>query len=131
MIDWMPLEESIPLNLKNALSLTLNFIELNINVVISYPLSKMEYEYFNRNLPLHIDRFYFTLSPRIDYALSNRGTRGLTEWEIERIKYHYKTGINNPGAGIVIDNTMHTPEETLSEILYYIEQRDIRREMED
>jgi uridine kinase len=131
MINWMPLEESIPLNLKNALSLTLNFIERNINVIISYPLSKMEYEFFNKSLPLEVERFYFTLSPRIDYVLKNRGTRELTEWEIERIKYHYKTDVNNPGAGIVIDNTLHTPEETVNEMLYYIEQRDIRRDMED
>ncbi len=131
MVEWMPLEESIPLNLKNTLSLTVNFIAENINVIISYPLSKQEYEYFNKNLPLEVERFFFTLGPRLDYALTNRGTRKLTEWETERIKYHYKTGVNNPGFGITIDNTMHTPEETMNEILYYIEQRDIRRDMED
>lgn len=131
MIDWMPLEKSIPLNLKNTLSLTLNFIEKKINIVITYPLSKPEYEVFNKNLPLDIDRFFFTLNPRLDRALTNRGTRELSEWEVERIKYHYQTGVNNPGFGITIDNTMHTPEETLNELLYYIEQRDIRRNMED
>jgi len=131
MIDWMPLEEVIPLILQNALSITKNFIEKNISVIISYPLSRSEYEFFNRNLPEDIDRFFFTLNPKLEYALTNRGTRELTEWEIERIKYHYKSGINNPGFGITIDNTIQTPEETLNEILYYIEQRDIRRDMED
>lgn len=131
MIDWLPLEESIPINLENTLSLTLNFIEKDFNVIISYPLSKKEYEYFNKNLPLEVERFFFTLNPRLDYALSNRGERELNEWEVERIRYHYKTCVNNPGFGITIDNTMHTPEETVSEMLYYIEQRDIRRDMED
>ncbi len=131
MIDFMPLEESIPLNLKNTLSLTLNFIKEDINVIITYPLSKTEYEFFNQNLPLEVQRFFFTLNPRLDHALTDRGTRELTKWEVERIKYHYQTGVNNPGFGITIDNTMQSPEETVSEMLYYIEQREIRYKMED
>lgn len=131
MVSWLPLEESIPLNLKNALSLTQNFIEENMNVIITYPLSRDEYEYFNKHLPLDVQRFFFTLNPRIDHALSNRGSRELTEWEIERIKYLYNIRVNDPGFGITIDNTMQTPEETLSDILYYIEQREIRYKMED
>lgn len=127
----MPIEDAIPLNLKNTLSLTLNFLAQDINVIITYPLSKTEYEFFNQNLPLEVQRFFFTLNPRLDHALSNRGSRKLTEWEIERIKYHYSTGINNPGFGITIDNTMQSPEETLGDMLYYIEQREIRYKMED
>ncbi len=131
MYDWIPLEEAIPLNLKNALSLTLNFLKEEMHVIISYPLSRDEYEFFNRHLPADVQRFFFTLNPRLDHALTNRGTRELSVWEIERIKYHYTTGVNNPGFGITIDNTMQSPEETLSDILYYIEQREIRYKMED
>ena len=103
MVEWMPLDDAIPLNLKNALALTNNFIEEDLDVIISYPLSKAEYEYFNQSLPLDIQRFFFTLNPRLDHALTNRGSRELTGWEIERIKYHYETGINDPGFGIVLD----------------------------
>jgi len=131
MYDWMPLEEAIPLNLKNTLSLTLNLLNEIFNVIISYPLRRDEYEFFNQHLPADVQRFFFTLNPRIDHALSNRGSRELTKWEIERIKFHYETGVNNPGFGITIDNTMQSPEETLSDILYYIEQREIRYKMED
>ena len=131
MVDWMPLEESIPLNLKNTLSLTINFLKEEMNVIISYPLSRDEYEFFNKHLPADVQRFFFTLNPRIDHALSNRGSRELTDWEIERIKHHYTMGVNDPGFGITIDNTMQSPEETLSDILYYIEQREIRYKMED
>jgi len=131
MYDWMPLEEAIPLNLKNTLTLTINLLNENFNVIISYPLSRDEYEFFNRHLPADVQRFFFTLNPRIDHALSNRGARELTKWEIERIKFHYETSVNNPGFGITIDNTMQSPEETLSDILYYIEQREIRYKMED
>ena len=131
MIDWMPLENAIPLNLKNTLSITLNFIKEDINVIITYPISKSEYEFFNKNLPLEIERFFFTLNPMFYYALTNRGSRELTLWEVERIKYHYQTGINNPDFGITIDNTMQQPEETVSDMFYYIEQREIRYKMED
>ena len=131
MYHWMPLDEAIPLNLKNTLSLTMNLIKEDMNVIISYPLSRNEYEFFNKHLPLEVQRFFFTLNPRLDYALTNRGSRELIEWETERIKHHYSTGVNNPGFGITIDNTMQTPEETLSDILYYIEQREIRYKMED
>ena len=131
MYGWMPLEEAIPLNLKNTLSLTLNLIAENMNMIITYPLSKDEYEFFNQNLPLDVQRFFFTLNPSLDTALQNRGSRELTEWEKERIKFHYSTGINNPGFGITLDTTMHTPQDSINDILYYIEQREIRYKMED
>jgi hypothetical protein len=44
----------------------------------------------------------------------------LDEWEKERIKYHYKININNPGFGNVIDNSNQTPEETANQILKLI-----------
>lgn len=131
MYGWMPLEDAIPLNLQNTLSLTLNLIKEDIDVIITYPLNKNEYEFFNKNLPLEVDRFFFTLNPMLEYALTNRGSRELSELEIERVKHHYQTGINNPDFGIIIDNSAHTPLDTMNEILYYIEQRNIRREMED
>ncbi len=129
--DWLELKEAIPLNLKNTLCITMNLIEENMNVIITYPLRKNEYEFFNRNLPLDVQRFFFTLNPAIKTALSNRGSRELTKQEKERIKYHYSTGVNNPGFGITLDTTMHTPHDTINEILYYIEQREIRYKMED
>lgn len=131
MYYWLPLEEAIPLNLKNTLSITLNLLKENMNVIITYPLSKEEYEFFNRHLPDTEQRFFFTLDPSIEKALKNRGSRELTEWEKERIKFHYSTGLNNPGFGITLDTSMHTPIDTVNEILYYIEQREIRYRMED
>lgn len=45
-IDWMPLEQSIPIDLKNTLSITKNFINYNLNVIIVTPLSKNKFEFF-------------------------------------------------------------------------------------
>ncbi len=117
-IRWMPLDEAIPLNLRNAVAVTLNFVAYGLNGVLSYPLSPANHEYLMRELtslgvPIHC----FTLNPDLAAALTDRGTRALTEWEMERIPYHYETGINSPPFGIVIDNTRQMPEETAREIV--------------
>ena len=39
-IDWMPLEQSIPINLKNAASIINNFHSEGLIVISTYPLSE-------------------------------------------------------------------------------------------
>ena len=117
-IRCLPLEESIPLNLKNAVAVTQNFVAYGLNVVLSYPLSQEDYDYLMRDLkPLGVPIYCVTLNPDLAVALTNRGTRELTEWERQRIPYHYETGINSPPFGIVLDNTRLTPEETARQII--------------
>jgi hypothetical protein len=123
-IGWMPLAESIPLNLENAVAVTQNFIAYGLNVVLSYPLPQDDYDYLMRELePLGAPIHCVTLNPDLAVALTNRGTRELTEWELRRIPYHYETGINNPPFGIVINNTRLTPEEAAREILAFVSPR--------
>ena len=113
-IDWMPLDKSIPINLENAVAVTKVFVKNNLNVIIPYPLDKENYNYLVSELDgLHV----FTLSPRLEVALQDRGSRKLTQWEKERIKYHYSIGINNPDFGIIIDNSDETEEQTANKIL--------------
>ena len=120
-INWMPINEAIPINLKNAIGVIKNFIEVNINVVVPYPLSKNDYEYFKDNLKESGEQIYtFTLSPKLEVALTNRGSRELDDWERERIKYHYKIGIQRPNFGVVIDNSDESPAETAEKILKII-----------
>ena len=117
-IRWMPLDEAIPINLRNAVAVARNFVACGLNVVLSYPLPQDDYEYLMRELePLNVPIHCVTLNPDLAAALTDRGTRELTEWELKRIPYHYETAINNPPFGIVIDNTRQTPEETAREIL--------------
>ncbi len=118
MISWMPLEDSVQLNLKNAVSLIKNFVSEGLNVVVPYPLSGKNYSFLISELdslttPIHA----VTLSPSLEVALSNRGARRLSEAEKERIKYHYKTDIAQPVFGIIIDNSHQAPEETVRDIL--------------
>ena len=117
-ISWMPLEDSIGINLENTCSLIRNFVRHDINVVIPYPLSQRNYE-FVINLLNNIDAqmYFFTLDPTLKIAMSNRGKRKLTTYEVERINYHYKIGIHKPSFGTIINNTNETPEETVKKII--------------
>lgn len=117
-VDWMSLEESISLNLKNTVSLIKNFVDAGLNVVIPYPLSQKNYDYFVKNLKkINTKISVFTLAPKLEKVLLNRGNRELDQWEINRIKHHYEIGIHNPKFGKIIDNSDQTPEETLKIIL--------------
>jgi len=118
MIEWMPIDEAIPLNLENALTVVRNFLNRGLNVIVPYPLSQKNYDYFVAGLKdLDIETHFFTLAPKLEKTLTNRGTRELTDWERQRIQHHYDVGIHKPNFGEIIDNTNQTPEETVKLIL--------------
>lgn len=115
-IYWMPLDKSIPINLEGACLLIKNFNKYGLNVIIPYPLSQNNYEFVINDLKDLKNMHFMTLNPDIDEVLKKRG-RDLSDKELDRIKYHYEIGINNPKFGTIIDNTKQTPEETADEIL--------------
>ena len=118
MISWMPIDDAIPLNLENAVSVITNFAKRNLNVIIPYPLSQKNYDFLMENLKdLNAGTRVFTLAPQLEKVLTNRGTRELDDWERERIKHHYTIGIPNPSFGEILDNSDQTPEETAKYIL--------------
>jgi len=118
MIEWMPIDKAVPINLENAVSVIKNFVHSGIDVIVPYPLSQKNHEYMVENLKdLKIKIYLFTLAPKIEKTLTNRGTRELNDWERERIKHHYNIGIHNPNFGEIIDNSTQTPEETAEIIL--------------
>jgi hypothetical protein len=120
-IEWMPIEESIPLNIQNIISLAQNFAQEGLNVIISYPVSNQNYARISSALkpfgPIHA----FTLNPKIEIATSNRGTRELKSWEVDQIKKSYMEGLNKPEYGTIIDNSEQTPEQTAKIILSAIQ----------
>lgn len=118
MIDWMPIDQAVPINIENAVAVIRNFTKHGISCIVPYPLSQKNYELVTRELSdLGVPMFFFTLAPSLEKALSDRGERTLDEQERERIKYHYKIGIHAPSFGMVIDNSDQTPEETAKIIL--------------
>lgn len=118
IIEWMPIDQAVPLNLENALSIIRNFSKHKIHVIVPYPLSQKNYEYLKNGLnDLSTPIVVFTLAPTLEKALTNRGGRELDGWERERIKYHYKIGIHTPSFGEIIDNSEQSPEQTAEYIL--------------
>ncbi len=117
-IRWMPLIESIQLNLKNAVSVAKNFHEKNLHSIITYPLSENDYLFIKDLLSdTNIELRAFTLYPGIEKLKMNRGARELTSWELNRIDELHNTGVTNPAFGITIDNSNQTIEETADQIL--------------
>ncbi|MCR4328100.1 MAG: chloramphenicol phosphotransferase CPT family protein [Patescibacteria group bacterium] len=120
-VSWMPLAQSIPLNLQNAVAVANNFLKRKLNVIIAYPFSQKGYQYFRKNLKITRNAIYvFTLRPQEEIASHNRGDRTLTRWEKKRIHVHYKDEIANPKFGVVIDSSEHTPMRTAAIILKYL-----------
>lgn len=118
MIEWMPIDQAVPLNLENAVSVISNFAKRGLNVIVPYPLSQKNYEYMIDNLKdVNTKIFAFTLAPKLEKVLANRGTRELTDQEKDRIKHHYNIGIPFPIFGEIIDNSEQTPQETANYIL--------------
>ena len=70
-------------------------------------------------------QYVITLAPRLEVAQSQRGERVLTEWEVERIKHHYDSGIASPRFGIIIDNSDLTLNETVQKIMEIISREEL------
>jgi len=121
-IYWMDGNDAFPMSIENALLVAKNFAKKGMAVVITYIFSDEELKKTEVSLKETGESVYvFTFSPKLENALTNRGTRELSEYEKSRIKYHYQTGIHKPSIGTIIDNTNQTPEETVKLILSYIE----------
>lgn len=117
-IDWMSTEESTPFNVKNITSLIKNFSEGGLNVVVSYPISESDFHKVKREIEdLDPDVYAFTLRPRLEVAIKNRGERQLTKEEVAQIRRAYEQGVQDSTYGIEIDNSEETPEETAQRIL--------------
>lgn len=116
-IPWLEISKAISINLENALSVINNFAQHGYNVIVPYPLSQENYEFFKSKLDDYAkELFFITLAPDMNKILANTDDRKLTQWERDRIKYHYDIGIQKPSFGKIIDNTKQTPEETAEEI---------------
>ena len=118
MVEWMPIDQAVPVNLENAVSVIKNFTKRGIDIIVPYPLSQKNYDYFMNELKeLNSKILVFTLAPKLEKSLTNRGNRELNDWERERIKHHYNIGITNPTFGEIIDSSEQTPQETAEYIL--------------
>jgi gluconate kinase len=81
-------------------------------VVVAYPLWNEDFDSLKNNLAeINVPLHFVALNPRLDIAVTNRGTRELEAWEVDWIKELYAKGVNSPTFATGIDNTDMTPEE--------------------
>lgn len=97
------IDKALPLVFEKGIELLNTLHKSNKSVIVAYPLSLKNYNLLRSKLL--ITPKVITLSPRLEIVLKDRGERILDEAERERIKYHYKIGINNPSFGDIIDNS--------------------------
>lgn len=83
-------------------------------VVRQKDFDRLEYEVNTK------EQYVITLAPRLEVAQGKRGNRVLSEWEVQRVKHHYDTGIASPSFGYIVDNSDITVDETVSRILEII-----------
>jgi len=85
MIDWMPIDQAVPINLENAASVIRCFSKRGLDAIVPYPLSQDNYSYLMNELKdIDTSIHVFTLAPKLEIALTNRGTRELEDRERER-----------------------------------------------
>ena len=117
-VTQLPLADAVPITLQNIVSISANFLATGFDVIVDYPLGKSDYERLRDALADRATAIHaFVLSPRLEVAQRKRGDRTLSQYEVERIAFHYRTGLHDPGFGVRIDNSEQTPEETADWIL--------------
>ena len=120
-VSWMDVRDTIRMNWENALLLVKNFIKNDFNVIVPYPISIDNYHFIISQLGDIDAKLYFvTLNPPIKVLLKNRGARRLSGDEKVRIGELDKNGIAKQKYGLMIDNSKQKMQETVDEILRYI-----------
>ncbi|OGE86511.1 MAG: hypothetical protein A3J48_00095 [Candidatus Doudnabacteria bacterium RIFCSPHIGHO2_02_FULL_46_11] len=120
-LPGLNLEQTIPINLENAVLITKNLVSKKFNVIIDYCLRKRDHSYLIRNLKNPKTEIYtITLKPQIKAALTNRG-RTLSKDDEKRIHEQYGKGKHAiREIGLVIDNTDKSPAEVAELIKNYV-----------
>lgn len=120
-IASVPLDEAIPINLENAVSVTENLVRRGFDVVVTYPLGNDDYtSLVDRFAGLDTSLHTFTLGPSLAVALSYRGERRLSDQERRRIRQQYANGRHAPPFGRRIDNSALTPQDTVNAIIRHL-----------
>lgn len=128
LINVDDLNDTIPnFNLATDLDKSMDLAIRKINesladgrdVVANYVVRQEDYDRFKDEIHTE-EQYVITLALRLEVAQSKRGDRVLSDWEVQRIKYHYDTGVASPEFGYLIDNSELTIDETVDRILEII-----------
>lgn len=125
--EWIDVDEiahaipnfSLATDIPKALDKTIAHInrltDQGKKVVANYVLRQEDYDQLIGGFT-DTDQHFFTIAPKLEIARSDRG-RGMSEWEYERIKMHYDTGVASPKFGEIIDTSVMTVEEAANTII--------------
>lgn len=91
-------------------------------VVANYVVRQTDFDRFKDEIST-ANQYIITLAPRLEVAQGKRGNRSLSDWEVQRVKYHYDTGIASPKFGHIIDNSDINVNQTVDRILEIINQK--------
>ncbi len=122
--DCLTLNQAIPYALSDAAMLAAEWSNRGFHVIVSWPIEPLNhYRLSEATASTGTPLFTFTLLPRLDVALSDRGGRPLSAHEQARIREMYK-GMYAGGqaVGVVIDNSDQPPAETAQVILDFIKE---------
>jgi hypothetical protein len=118
----LPIDKAVPLVMEKLAVRLKEINDSGKDAVVPYPLSTKNAETIvSCCRKLNSEIKVFSLDPGLEVAVSDRGARRLTEWEVDRIKKHYG-GLIDLKLGTVINNDNEKPEQTAERIL-----REIRR----
>lgn len=113
-------------DLDKSMDLTIKEINANLskgkNVVANYVLRQKDFDRLGKEINV-ADRYIITLAPRLEVAQGKRGERTLTDWEVQRVRHHYDTGVATPNFGHIIDNSDLSIAGTVDKILELIGQK--------
>jgi hypothetical protein len=114
------LNKDIPQVIRLAIEQINKVTDKGKDVVANYVIRQEDYEMLRAGF--HDEQqYYFTLAPPLEIVRQDRG-RGLNDWEYERIKYHYDTGIANPAFGESIDTSGMSIDQVADLIITKIRQ---------
>jgi len=117
-IEWVDIDEAVPLNLKNAAAIIRNFATEGFNVIVPCPLSAADHAFLLAQLEgLGLKIYVFTLRPTLEKTQTSTAQRLLSDWKKRRMEHHHAIGLTDPAFGVVIDNTNQTPDQTAAAIL--------------
>lgn len=123
-IPWMPIEKAFPLNIKNGIDISRNFIKENIDVILASPISDNDFLYLKSLIDFECEIYPITLFCELNENLKNKGSRILNGYEIERIKWMHANGYAKPTFSKVVDITdksIHEVTITIVQELKWLE----------
>ncbi len=115
-IAWMPLAEAVPLNLINACDIANNFLAHGLDVLFVYPLSDADYAFIRPRFAPEQDIVSVALWCAPDVNAEFRGSRVLSDWERERIRWMHAEGMARPHFAQVVDTTHISAQTTADEV---------------